>query len=267
MSKDLREQGVESPIRMAVADGVARIAIDRPTSRNSLNIAAMGLLASTLERAGHRDDVRCIVLTGTGEAFCSGADLSDVPGPDAEVDRHLDMMHVTSRVIGAVTASPVPVIAMVRGPAAGVGASLALACDLVVASCDAYFLLPFAGIGLLPDGGATVTVAASIGRARAMRLALRRERLDAGAAFDSGLIAATCDPGDLEATVDQWAQDLANGPSAALSSTKAAINASTLAHLPEALARETREQARLLGSQDFREGVSAFLERRRPVFD
>ncbi|MBD8605418.1 enoyl-CoA hydratase/isomerase family protein [Aeromicrobium sp. CFBP 8757] len=159
-----------------------------------------------------------------------------------------------------------PIIARVVGSAAGVGASIAFACDLVVASRRSFFLLPFTGNGLLPDGGATLTVAASIGRARALRLALLRERLTAPAAFDAGLIATVCEESEIDRLVRDWAAQLAGGATTALSRTKAAINSSTLGGLAAALHRETEEQLPLLVSADHREGVKAFFEHRPPEF-
>jgi len=254
-------------IVMEVDDGVARLTFNRPATRNAIDLAGMQRLGDLLIELASAEAVRCMLVTGAGGSFCSGADLGQGEEEEFGDPRHASlMMHATARVIRALVGSPVAVVAAVPGPAAGVGASIALACDLVVASDDAYFLLPFTGIGLVPDGGATATVAASIGRARALRLALRGERLTAQAAYEAGLVAAVCTADELMVTAEEWATDLANGPRAAIARTKALINDASLAGLGDALDRETAEQIPMLASADFREGVAAFRERRPPVF-
>ena len=159
-----------------------------------------------------------------------------------------------------------PVIAVVQGPAAGVGVSLALACDLVLASEKAFFLLAFTKIGLMPDGGATALVAAAIGRARAMRMALLAERISAAEAFDFGLISAVYPADELEAGVATVIKTLASGPAVALRKTKQAINAATLTELEEAIGREEEGQRILVTSRDFAEGTKAFQQHRTPEF-
>jgi enoyl-CoA hydratase len=254
------------PILIEASDGVARLTLNRPDRRNALDLAAMRNFAERLDRLGQERDVRCLVLTGAGGAFCSGADLPDTTAGFPERVENGEMLAAVGRVVTSLTKSPFPVIAEVAGPAAGVGASIALACDLVIASRSAYFLLPFTGIGLVPDGGATLTVAASIGRARAMRLALLQERFSASSAFDAGLIAVVCEADELELRVAAMARTLAGGPTRALARTKAAINAQTVGNLGRALTQETDEQLPLLESWEFREGVTAFRERRRPDY-
>jgi enoyl-CoA hydratase len=267
---------VSTQIVADVKDGIATIVMDGPSSRNALDVSAMELLADELDRLERLDDVRCLILTGAGGAFSAGADLDAMQsssGPDGdraraaeELSQNRTMMSVVSRAITSLISFRTPVIARVDGAAAGVGASIALACDLVIASRRAFFLLPFTGIGLIPDGGATLTVAASIGRARALRLALLRERLTATAAYEAGLIAAVCEESDLDQVVSDWAAQLADGPPTALSRTKAAINTTTLGDLATTLTRESDEQVSLLASPDYREGVEAFFDHRQPDF-
>ena len=155
---------------------------------------------------------------------------------------------------------------MVQGPTAGVGVSLALACDLVIASEKAFFLLAFTKIGLMPDGGASALVAASVGRARAMKMALLAERLPADEALAAGLITAVHPAGNLEAEADKVIGRLLAGPALAYAKTKQAINGATLSDLDAALARETAGQHVLLNSHDLREGIKAFQEKRDPTF-
>lgn len=254
-------------VRLAAADGVAVVTINRPKVRNAVDLATMRQLADLFEQLEGRADVRAVLLTGSGGSFCAGADLGAGVEEFADPANAAAMMEAIGRAITALVRSRLPYVAAVDGPAAGVGASLAFACDLVVASRPAYFLLPFTGIGLIPDGGATSTVAASIGRARAMRMALRRERLSAPDALAAGLIAAVCEPEELEATARAWAEELNNGPQAAIALTKALVNEQTLGGLEHALRRESQVQVERLASADFREGATAFLERRPAVYN
>ena len=161
---------------------------------------------------------------------------------------------------------PKPVVAVVQGPTAGVGVSLALACDIVLASEAAFFLLAFTKIGLMPDGGASALVAAAIGRTRAMKMALLAERLPANEAFDYGLVSSVHPAEGLEAEAAAVIEKLACGPALALQRTKHAINATTLTELDDALVRETQGQLKLLRTKDFAEGTRAFQERRSAVF-
>lgn len=258
-------EDVAAGVRIQVQDGVARITLDRPRVRNAIDIDTMEYLADQLEALATDDRVRCLILTGAGNYFCTGADLS-ADYSDREPQIHEPMMAAVARVITAVAGMSKPVIAAVNGPAAGVGASIAFAADLVVASRAAYFLLPFTGIGLMPDGGATATVAASIGRARAMRLALRQERLPAETALDWGLIAEVCEPDELDAAISELAHKLSRAPRKGIASTKAAINAATIGDLGSVLDRETSDQLKLLYAPDYVEAIAAFRAKRPPVF-
>ncbi len=160
-----------------------------------------------------------------------------------------------------------PVVAAVNGVAAGVGCSIALAADLVVAAESATFLLAFARVGLMPDGGSSATVAASIGRARAMRMGLLAEPLTASEALDAGLVTHVVPDEEFQAEVERMVRRLASGPPLALAATKRAVNAATLGGLEAALERERTGQTILLGTQDAAEGIRAFAEGRRPRFE
>jgi len=177
-----------------------------------------------------------------------------------------DIIVEANRAIRAIAALPRPVVAVVQGPAAGVGVSLALACDLVLASDKAFFMLAFTKVGLMPDGGASALVAAAIGRIRAMRMALLAERLPASEALACGLVSAVYPADDFEAEVDRVLAGLLSGPMVAFAKTKEAINAATLTELDPALERELQGQAVLLRSHDFIEGATAFQQRRTPNF-
>jgi len=252
-------------VRVEALDGVARVTLDRPDRRNALDLAAMELLGERVSELAARVDVRCIVLTGAGGAFCAGADLAE-HGAGIEQGQPKAMMVAVARAISAILNAPQPVLAVVDGAAVGVGMSLAIACDMVLASERSYFLLPFTGIGLIPDGGVTASVASSTGRARAMRMALRQERMSAAEAFDAGLIAHLCGNEKLADTAAAWARDLTAAPQQAVARTKVLINRHTLGDLAAVMDREAAEQLVLLASEDYREGVAAFLERRPPRF-
>ena len=244
-------------------DGVLLLRLNRPAVFNALDDGLSDALAGALETAPSMADVRVVVVTGTGSAFCAGADISGAEAHERFDVRALDR---ANRLVRAVVACDKPVVAAVNGVAAGVGCSLALACDLVVAASSATFLLAFSRIGLMPDGGASATVAASVGRARAMRMALLGEPLAASEAYAAGLATHLVPDAELAATVAALAARLAAGPPLGFAATKKAINAATLPALETALERERSGQSVLLRTADAAEGMRAFTERRRPVF-
>jgi enoyl-CoA hydratase len=244
-------------------DGVLRLTLNRPAQLNALTASMSDRIAAELEGAAARDDVRVVLVSGAGSAFCSGADLS---GADAHRAFDVTSLDRANRIIRAVVGLDKPCVAAVRGVAAGVGCSIALACDLVVTTPAASFLLAFARIGLMPDGGATATVAASVGRARAMRMALLGEALPAEEAYAAGLVSHLVDEAAYDETVAGLLARLAAGPPLSYAATKKAVNAATLGHLHDALERERTGQTVLLRTADVAEGMRAFAEKRRPVF-
>jgi enoyl-CoA hydratase len=254
---------VTEDLHVHVAEGVLTLTLDRPDRLNALTDALSDRLAEELELAAGRDDVRVVVLTGSGSAFSAGA---DVAGADAHERFDVTALDRANRIIRAVVRLDKPCVAAVNGIAAGVGCSIALACDLVVAARSSAFLLAFARIGLMPDGGATATVAASIGRARAMRVALLGEPLPAQDAYDAGLVSHLVADDRLETTVRELAGRLAAGPPLAYAATKKAVNEATLGHLHDALERERTGQTILLRTHDVAEGMRAFGEKRAPRF-
>ncbi len=243
--------------------GVLRLVMNRPERLNAMSAQMSDRLAEELEGARARDDVRVVLLTGAGGAFCSGADVS---GADAHENFDVSSLDRANRLVRAVVGLDKPCVAAVGGVAAGVGCSLALACDLVVAAESASFLLAFARIGLMPDGGATATVAASIGRARAMRLALLGEALPGRQAYDAGLVSHLVADEELPEAVEALLARLAAGPPLSYAATKKAVNAATLAGLEDSLERERTGQTVLLRTADAAEGMRAFGEKRRPHF-
>lgn len=250
-------------LEIRVADGALWLTLNRPQAFNALTGEMADALAGVLEEATARDDVRVVVLTGTGPAFSTGADIAGAGGREGLDGSALDR---ANRIIRAIVGLDKPVVAAVNGVAAGVGCSAALAADLVVASESASFLLAFARVGLMPDGGATATVAASVGRARAMRMALLAEPLPARAAYDAGLVSHVASDDEFSETVERIVSRLAAGPPLALAATKKAVNAATLAGLEDALARERTGQTVLLRTDDAAEGIRAFGEKRSPVY-
>ena len=252
---------------VVLAAGVLTLTMDRPEVLNAMSAEMSLALAEQLERAHTDDAVRVVVLTGAGAAFGTGADIG---GPDAHERFDVRAMDLTSRMVRAVVGCDKPVLAAVNGVAAGVSCSLALACDVIVAHEAASFLLPFARIGFMVDGGASATVAAAVGRARAMRMGLLAEPLSAQEAHAAGLVthlaAPDADGASYDELVATLARRLAAGAPLAQAATKRAINAATLAHLDAALDRERAGQTLLMRTDDVAEGMRAFSERRRPVF-
>lgn len=284
-----------------VAAGVARLTLNRPDRLNSFNVLMHEEVRSALERV--RDDAGCrvLVLTGAGRAFCAGQDLSDrtvapagargaaepgdapstaAPGSSAE---GASAAAATSRPAGAtdlgesielrykplilaLRALPKPVVAAVNGVAAGAGANIALACDLVIAARSASFIQSFAKLGLVPDSGGTWALPRLVGPARALGLALLGEKLGAEQAAQWGLIWRCVDDAELGGTVDQLAAQLAVAPTRGLARTKEAIHTASGRTLEQQLDLERDFQRELGFSADYAEGVAAFLEKRAPRF-
>jgi len=251
-------------VLVEVEGAIGRITLNAPDRLNAVDAAMLAEVAAAARRLDGDSQVRVIALTGAGRGFCAGADLGAGDPTSATPPDDATLVAVGD-VIRALTSVDTPTAALVGGVAAGVGVSLALACDYTLASDRAAFVLAFAKIGLMPDGGATALVAASIGRAKALRMALTGEKVDAVTAERWGLV-AECVPAEeyddrCRALLDQLA---ASAP-AASATTTAAINAATL-DLEAALAREEAGQGRLLASADFAEGLAAFLEKRPARF-
>lgn len=254
---------METDLQISVEDSVLWLRLNRPDHFNALTPLMADEVAHELEEARTDDRVRAVVLTGSGAAFSAGADLS---GDDAHENFDATAMDRANRIIRAITGLDKPVVAAVNGVAAGVGMAAALACDLVVAKESARFYLGFSQVGLMTDGGSSATLAASIGRARAMRMALLSEPLDGRGAFDAGLVTHVAPDEEYDAVLAQVVGKLASGPPLAFAATKKAINGATLPRLEEALEREHLGQTVLLRTADVAEGMRAFTEKRRPEF-
>lgn len=243
--------------------GVLRISWNRPDAFNALTGEMVLGAASAIESAADDPSVRVVVIAGQGPAFSAGADLDEV-NPDQPIGEAT--LDAANRLIRAIRAAPKPVVAAVHGPAAGFGASIALAADITVAGSSAYFLLAFAQVGLMPDGGSTAFVPAAIGRARATRMAMLGERIDAATAFDWGLITKATSDEDFPAELAKLTAKLEAGPTAAYAKIKQALDTTSLSTLEPALKTERDGQLALFESHDFAEGTKAFREKRRPQF-
>ena len=255
-------------IELDLSAGVARLTLSRADRLNSFTAQMHGEVASALDQIESDDAVRVLVLTGAGRGFCAGQDLSDravAPGGEA-VDLGDSVECFYAPLIRRLTGLPKPTIAAVNGVAAGAGANIALACDIVIAARSAKFIQSFANIGLIPDSGGTWVLPRLIGQARALGLALTGEPLPAEKAEAWGMIWKCVDDEALSGAVDALASRFATGPTRGLARTKQLIRAASLKSLHEELELE-RDAMRELGfSHDYQEGVAAFMTKRSPAF-
>lgn len=247
--------------------GQVTITIDRPARMNAIDYDTLVALGELVAELGAEEATRTLVITGSGEVFTTGADLQAIGegDPDRPVTPEMTMDAATA-VVHAIVRCPVPVVAAVNGPAAGVGVSLALAADVAFMCDDAYVFFAFTGIGLMPDGGATALLAASVGRARAQRMLLGAEKVSGTEAAAIGMVAGSYPRAEFDTVVAQYVERLACGPRRALALTKQAGNAASLDALDAALAREHEGQVAQLTGPEFAEGVAALMGKRRPEF-
>lgn len=251
-----------------VQNGVMTLTLNRPERLNSFNDEMHRQLAEILTQAERDDTIRCLLITGAGRAFCAGQDLNDrnVDPTGAAPDLGASVENFYNPLIKRLAKLPKPVIAAVNGVAAGAGATLALGCDMVIAARSVNFIMSFSKLGLVPDCGGTWYLPRLAGRARAMGLALMGDKLSAEQALQWGMIWQVVDDESLSDTARQLATHFANQPTFGLGLVKKALLASQTNTLDEQLDLE-RDYQRLAGrSEDYREGVSAFLAKRPPVF-
>ena len=243
---------------------IARITLNRPDRLNSFTAQMHGELREALDSLG---DARVVILTGAGRGFCAGQDLNDrAVASDHPVDLGMTVETSWNPLIRTLAALPQPIIARVNGVAAGAGANIALACDLVIAARSAKFIQSFAAIGLIPDSGGTWVLPRLVGQARALGLALTGEPLPAETAAEWGLIWKAVDDEQLDAEVDALAARLASLPPLGLAAIKAMIRSSWGHSLDQELTRQRDEMRRLGYTADYHEGVAAFLEKRPARF-
>lgn len=261
---------LESDVLIAEQKGaVFVITLDRPDTLNALNRALLLDLRRAFALAAEDDSVRCVVLTGAGRGFCSGADLSDLRGQyDGPEPPALGqyVRELYSPLVLAIRRIEKPVIAALNGIAAGAGASLALACDLRIASERASIAELFVRIGLIPDTGGTIILPLLVGLGKAAELAFSGARIGAEEAREIGLINRVVPADDLVPTTLAWAEELAALPTRAIGLTKRGFNAALLPRLEEHLALEAELMDEAGRTADHREGVMAFLEKREPKF-
>ncbi|HQR11704.1 MAG TPA: 2-(1,2-epoxy-1,2-dihydrophenyl)acetyl-CoA isomerase PaaG [Casimicrobiaceae bacterium] len=252
----------------ACADGIARVTLNRPDRLNSFTAVMHQELRDALAMARADTSARVLLLTGAGRGFCAGQDLSDravAPGA-APVDLGASIEACYRPLVLSLRSLPMPVVCAVNGVAAGAGANVALACDIVIAAKSASFIQAFCRIGLIPDSGGTYFLPRLAGTARAMGLAMLGDRLTAQQAADWGLIWKCVEDAELSSTVDALLAQLAQAPTKGLVATRRAIHASAQSTLEGQLDLERDLQRELGYSADYREGVAAFLSKRPPQF-
>lgn len=249
-------------------DGIARLEIDRPGQLNALDGPSSRRVIELCGGWAADSRIRAVVLTGRNGAFCAGADVAGMAG-EAAASGGFDeaasraIIENGSRLVGAVRALPMPVVAAIDGPAVGIGASLAVGADLIYATARSYFLLSFVKLGLMPDGAASATFAASLGRARANAMALLGDKLWATEAFESGLINGVVEDGQaLDAVISRTTARLAGFAPSALALTKSALDGAALAQYDAAVEREIAGQTQLLQSPQFQAALAAFAASR-----
>ena len=252
------------------AGGAAKVELNRPDSLNSWDAGLSADLLSALSAVSEDDEVRAVLITGAGRAFCSGADLRDVTVRDVTPEGHADLQRALHEryhpVLTGIRELPKPVVSAVNGPCAGVGMSLALSADLVYARPSAYFLLAFVNIGLVPDGGSSAFVPARIGLARATELAMLGERLPAPRAAEWGLVNRVIEAERFEPETEALVARLATGPTSSYAGTKRQLNAWAYGRLEQQLELEAAIQQEMAATGDFAEGVEAFMQKRPAQF-
>jgi len=250
-------------LAVATERGVTTLTLNRPDALNALTAELRRELLAALKAAGRDPDVRAVVITGAGRAFCAGADLR---GGTSERDFRRVLRDEYNPLIEAIRALPKPVIAAVNGVAAGAGVSLALAADLVLAAEDAKFVPAFHRIGLVPDSGLTRTLVRAVGRHRAFEVLMGERQLNAAEAHAAGLVAAVVPGNRLAEAAHEVAGRLASGPTRAIGLTKRLIADAEDASLSDSLAAEAALQEVAGRTEDHAEGVAAFSEKRDPAF-
>ena len=247
---------------------VGRLTLNRPETLNAWTAEFGRELRQVIEQEAADDSVRAVVVTGAGRGFSSGADLKAGfdPAEDGMPDIRKELHDVYHPAIAGVRNLPKPVVGAVNGPAVGIGCSLALACDLVLAAESAFFGLAFVNIGLMPDGGSTAFVPPAIGKARAFQMALLGERVPAAQALDWGLVNWVYPDDRLMAEAEVLVSRLAAGPTLSYASSKRALNRFIYGDLDAQLQLEAELQHALGRTTDFIEGAAAFVERRDPAF-
>ncbi len=248
----------------------AFIRLNRPQALNAWNAALGDELLEAVRAVADDDDVRAVCVTGAGRAFSSGADLRDMGArgfnSDGQLDVHTTLTTVYHPILLGLRTMPKPVVAAINGPAVGIGCSLALSCDLLVASASAYLSLDFARIGLVPDGGGLALASARAGGGRATAMALLGRRVEASEALRCGLVDEVLPDDEFAAGIEAIVDRLATGATKSYAGSKRQLNAWLYAGLEQQLELEATIQQEMAASADFGEGVAAFVEKRAPEF-
>jgi 2-(1,2-epoxy-1,2-dihydrophenyl)acetyl-CoA isomerase len=251
---------------VTLEDGIKRITINRPHKRNSVDVETVELLHEAIQQSAE-DESKVVILTGTGDAFCAGADLQATSERDIKnIDVTASLREHTNPTILAMRGLPKPIIARVHGPAVGVGCNYALACDILIASDQAKFGQVFVKIGLMPDGGSTYFLPRRVGYAMAFELMATGDIITASEALALRLVNRVVPFEELDTTVDAMAARLAMAAPIALRKIKEGLNHGQNSDLASALDFEAVNQDACFHSEDFMEGVAAFLEKRKPSF-
>ena len=258
----------EAPLLVVDDGGVRVLTLNRPAAFNSFDLSLKGALLSALAEAADDPSVRALVITGAGRAFCAGQDLKEHMALVATGDERVAtaVSGFYNPLVRALVGMGKPVIAAVNGAAAGAGAGLAFACDLRIAARSATFSMAFAGVGLSADTGASFFLPRLVGQGRASAMMLLGEKVDAAEALRIGMVDRVVVDADLAGTAGELARRLADGPTRAYGLIKASLRHSASADLESTLAFEDRAQADCFASDDHREAVSAFVDRRPPRF-
>lgn len=260
-----------SDLEVSVNDGIATLTMNRPEARNALSMEMRAMLADSLHDIEHDDSIRCVVLTGAGEHFMAGGDVKGMgesirKSPDEIRKEFVLRIHDLHPIMFAIRRMRKPVIASCQGAAAGAGVSMALACDLIIAADDAFFTLAYCRIGTSPDGSASFHLPRAVGIKKAMEIALLGDRFDAQEAKAIGMINYVVPAAELKNETHKLATRLANGPTHVYGNTKALLYRSLESEFESQLQAEAESFADCASRKDFHEGVSAFIEKRNPVF-
>ena len=252
-------------VLVTLENGIKRITFNNPARRNAMDFEAFKFIGDEIKRSA-TDETKVVVLTGAGDAFCAGADVQGFGSGEATGDVTASLRGGVNPGIQAMRDLPKPIIARVQGHAAGVGCNYALAADIIIASEQAFFGQVFVKIGLMPDGGGTYFLPRSVGYNKAFELIALGDPISSQQAFEMGMINRVVPAEELDATVNKLAERLAASPGIALAKIKAGLIAALKSDLAGALDFEAVNQGDCFRSEDFKEGVSAFLEKRKPTF-
>lgn len=251
-------------IRLEVAGPIAILTLDRPEKRNAFDVPTLRECLTAVERIHNDDAIRVAIWTGAGRSFSAGADLTAPPSAGRSVIENLN--HDYRPVLMAITQGPKPWISAVNGAAAGIGSAFAMNCDLTVMADDAYLYQAFGAIGLIPDGGATWHLARTIGKKRAYELIVTGEKLSAARCLELGLCNRVVPADRLMAETRAWALEIASRAPLSLRFAKSALQTAVESDLGTTYSREADLQRLCAESEDSREGIRAFLEKRKPEF-